>query len=108
VNPSIVEAQVQGGVLYGLSAALFGEIALEGGKVQQGNFHDYRVLRMHEAPVVEAHVVPSTAEPSGVGEPPTPPVAPAVANALFRLTGRRERRLPLASAAPRAATPRRT
>ncbi|MES2521459.1 MAG: xanthine dehydrogenase family protein molybdopterin-binding subunit [Gemmatimonadota bacterium] len=99
VNPSIIEAQVQGGVLYGLSAALHGDIAVEGGKVKQGNFHDYRVMRMHDSPVVETHIVPSTARPGGVGEPPTPPVAPAVANASFRLTGQRVRRLPFVRAA---------
>jgi isoquinoline 1-oxidoreductase beta subunit len=98
VNLSGAEAQVQGGVLDGLSAALYGEITVEQGRVKQGNFHDYRLLRIDEAPRVEVHFVPSTQKPSGLGEPPLPPVAPAVANAIFALTGQRIRRLPLALA----------
>jgi isoquinoline 1-oxidoreductase beta subunit len=98
VNLSGAEAQVQGGVLDGLSAALYGEITDEQGRVKQGNFHDYRLLRIDEAPRVEVHFVPSTQKPSGLGEPPLPPVAPAVANAIFALTGQRIRRLPLALA----------
>jgi len=95
VNPSGAEAQVQGGVLDGLGAALHGEVTVESGRVRQSNFHDYRVLRMNEAPAIEVHFVRSTEAPSGLGEPPLPPVAPAVVNALFALTGRRVRRLPL-------------
>lgn len=95
VNPNIVAQQVEGGVLFGLSAALHGEITLKDGRVQQSNFGDYPVLRMHEAPQVETIVMPSAAHPEGVGEPAVPPVAPAVASAVFKLTGQRLRSLPL-------------
>lgn len=96
VNPLTVEAQVQGAVAFGLSAALHSAITLKDGKVQQSNFHDYLVLRMPEMPKVEVHLVASSADkPTGVGEPGTPPIAPAVANALFALTGKRARVLPL-------------
>ena len=87
---------IESGVVFGLSAALYGEVTLKGGRVQQSNFHNYRVLRLSEMPKVEVHIVPSSADkPTGVGEPGTPPVAPAVANALFALTGKRPRVLPL-------------
>ncbi len=95
VNPSGAEAQVQGGVMDGLSAALFGQITVEQGRVQQSNFSDYRLLRMRDTPSIEVHFVRSTEAPSGLGEPPVSPVAPAVANAIFSLTGKRIRRLPL-------------
>jgi isoquinoline 1-oxidoreductase beta subunit len=95
VNPAGVVAQMEGGVVFGLSAALYSEITLRAGRVQQSNFHDYPPLRLHEAPVVEVHIVPSTEPPSGVGEPGVPPIAPAVANAVFAATGKRLRRLPL-------------
>jgi isoquinoline 1-oxidoreductase beta subunit len=95
VNPAGVTAQVEGAVVFGLSAALYGEITLRDGKVQQSNFHDYPPVRMYEAPTVEVHIVPSTERPSGVGEPGVPPIAPAVANAVFAATGKRLRRLPL-------------
>jgi isoquinoline 1-oxidoreductase beta subunit len=95
VNPDTVRAQLEGGVVFGLSAALYGEITFEKGRVKQRNFHDYPLLRMHEMPAVEAHVVPSTEKMGGVGEPGVPPVAPAVANALFAVTGKRVRRLPI-------------
>jgi isoquinoline 1-oxidoreductase subunit beta len=95
VNPAGVAAQLEGGVIFGLSAALYGEITLRDGRVQQSNFHDYKPVRMYEAPAVEVHIVPSTENPSGVGEPGVPPVAPAVANAVFAATGQRLRRLPL-------------
>ena len=95
VNPMTVEAQVQSAIAFGLSAALYGEITFKDGQVEQSNFHDYRVLRMDEMPVVEVHIVPGGEKPTGVGEPATPPVAPAVANALFALTGKRARSLPL-------------
>ncbi|MFZ3321415.1 MAG: xanthine dehydrogenase family protein molybdopterin-binding subunit [Usitatibacter sp.] len=97
VNPLTVEAQVQSAVAYGLGAALFSEITLKDGQVQQSNFHDYRVLRMNEMPVVEVHIVPGGEKPTGVGEPATPPIAPAVANAMFVLTGKRARTLPFSS-----------
>jgi isoquinoline 1-oxidoreductase beta subunit len=95
VHPEGVKAQVEGAVAYALSAALYGAITLREGRVQQSNFHDYRPLRMNEMPHVEVHIVPSTERPSGVGEPGVPPVAPAVANAVFAATGQRLRRLPL-------------
>jgi isoquinoline 1-oxidoreductase beta subunit len=95
VNPDGVAAQVEGGIIFGLSAALKGEITLDRGRVQQGNFHDYQVLRINEAPQIEVHVVPSTEHPMGVGEPPVPPIAPAVVNAVFAATGKRVRKLPI-------------
>ncbi|MCW5624580.1 MAG: xanthine dehydrogenase family protein molybdopterin-binding subunit, partial [Burkholderiales bacterium] len=95
VNPDTVVAQMEGAMIYGLSAALQGEITFDAGKVQQSNFHDYPVVRMNEAPKVEVHLIRSTEAPGGVGEPGTPPIAPAVANALFALTGERVRSLPL-------------
>jgi isoquinoline 1-oxidoreductase subunit beta len=98
VNLSGAEAQAQGGILDGLSAALYGEITVEQGRVRQTNFHQYRLLRFDEAPKIEVYFVQSSASPSGLGEPPVPPVAPAVANAVFALTGQRLRRLPLAGA----------
>ncbi len=95
VNPGIVRRQAQSSVIFGLSAALHGEITLDGGQVQQGNFNDYPVVRMDEAPPIEVHLVSSTEKPSGIGEPATPPLAPALGNALFALTGKRVRRLPM-------------
>jgi isoquinoline 1-oxidoreductase subunit beta len=95
VNPGIVEAQMQSGIVFGLTAALWGEITLDKGRVQQGNFNDYRMLRMGEMPVVEVHIVASTESQGGVGEPATPPIAPAVCNAIFVLNGKRIRRLPI-------------
>jgi isoquinoline 1-oxidoreductase beta subunit len=99
VNPQTIESQMQSGVVYGLTAALKGAITIDGGKVQQSNFHDYQMLHMAEMPVVEVHIVPSTADPGGVGEPGTPPIAPAVGNAIFALTGKRIRRLPIGTVA---------
>jgi isoquinoline 1-oxidoreductase beta subunit len=96
VNPETIRAQIEGGVVFGLSAALYGRITLRNGRVEQSNFHDYPVLRMSEMPEVEVHIVPSTEPPSGIGEPGTPLIAAAVANALFALTGARLRSLPLA------------
>jgi isoquinoline 1-oxidoreductase beta subunit len=95
VNPNIVAQQMESGVLFGLSAALHGEITLKDGRVQQSNFGDYPVLRMNEAPLVETIIMPSAAHPEGVGEPAVPPIAPAVASAVFKLTGQRLRSLPL-------------
>jgi isoquinoline 1-oxidoreductase beta subunit len=96
VNPDIVRSQMEGGIAFGLAAALWGEITLVGGRVEQRNFDDYRALRMAEMPAIEVHIVPSTDAPTGVGEPGVPPIAPAVANALFHFTGQRVRRLPFA------------
>lgn len=95
INPSIVRAQMEGGIGFGLSAALYSAITLKDGQVQQSNFDDYPLLRMGEMPQVEVHIVASSANPSGVGEPGVPPIAPAVVNALFAATGKRLRTLPL-------------
>jgi isoquinoline 1-oxidoreductase beta subunit len=95
VNPLAVEAQVQGSVAYGLSAALYGKLTLAGGAVQESNFHDYPVVRMYDMPHVEVHIVASNARMGGIGEPATAPIAPAVANAVFALTKQRLRTLPL-------------
>jgi len=95
VNPLTVEAQLQSAIAFGLGAALFSRITVKDGKVDQSNFHDYRVLRMNEMPQVEVHLVGGGDKPTGAGEPGVPPVAPAVANALFALTGKRVRTLPI-------------
>ncbi len=95
VNPDSIVQQIEGGIIYGLSAALHGEITIEQGRAVPGNFDTYRALRLSECPAIEAHVVRSMEEPSGVGEPSLPPIAPAVANALYKLTGVRVRTLPL-------------
>lgn len=96
VNPDVVRAQMEGGIGFGLGAVLKGEITLDGGAVQQGNFDGYQVLRMDEMPHVEVHIVKSDQPPTGVGEPGVPPIGPAVANAFFKATGRRIRILPFA------------
>jgi isoquinoline 1-oxidoreductase subunit beta len=95
VNPNIIAQQMESAVIFGLSAALFGEVTIKDGKVEQQNFHDYPVLRMNQAPHVETIVIRNAEPPEGVGEPGTPPIAPAVANAVFALTGKRLRSLPL-------------
>jgi isoquinoline 1-oxidoreductase subunit beta len=95
VNPGIVAQQMESGIIFGLSAALHGRIDIESSVVRQRNFPDYPLLKLADAPRIETHLVPSTRRPSGVGEPGTPPIAPAVANALFVLTGQRLRSLPL-------------
>jgi isoquinoline 1-oxidoreductase beta subunit len=95
LNPAIVRAQMESGIVYGLTAALYGEINIEGGRVVQSNFHNYQMLRMNEAPEVEVLLTPSGDAPGGVGEPGTPPIVPAVTNALFALTGDRIRKLPI-------------
>ncbi len=95
VNPDTIAAQMESGIYYGLSAALHGAISLEGGAVRTSNFHDYPVVRMPQAPVIETIIVPSTEPPGGVGEPSTPPIAPAVCNALLALTGKPIRNLPI-------------
>ena len=98
VNASGAEAQVQGGVIDGLSAALYGQVTLDRGRVSQTNFNNYRLLRISEVPSIEVHFIRSTEPPSGLGEPPVSPVAPAVANAIFAASGKRSRRLPLVGA----------
>ena len=97
INPDTVTAQMEGGIIFALTAALKTEITLENGRVQQRNFHDYPMLRMFEAPAVEVFIVPSEEKPTGVGEPSVPPVAPALTNAIFAATGKRVRRLPIRS-----------
>jgi isoquinoline 1-oxidoreductase beta subunit len=96
VNPDQVKAQMEGGIGYGLGAALRNAITLTEGRVDQSNFHDYEPLRIADMPAIEVHIVPSTAAPTGVGEPGTPVIAPAVANAILAATGRPVRRLPFA------------
>lgn len=95
VNPDTVKAQMEGGMVYGLTAALYGEITVKNGRIEQRNFYDYKMLRMNEMPKVEVHIVPSTEKHGGVGEPGTPPIAPAVVNAIFAATGKRIRSLPI-------------
>jgi isoquinoline 1-oxidoreductase beta subunit len=97
VNPNIVAMQMESGIGYGLSAALHGAVTLKDGKVEQGNFDDYPVLRMNEMPAVEVHILPSTNKPTGVGEPGTPVIAPALANALAQIDGKPVRSLPLSA-----------
>jgi len=94
VNPLSVEAQTQGGIIDGLSAAMFGEITIDRGRTRQSTFEDYPLLRNRDAPQIDVHIVPSTAKPTGFGEIALPPIAPAVANAIFAATGKRIRRLP--------------
>ena len=95
VNPDTIRAQMESGIVYGLTAALKGEITLKDGRVEQSNFHDYPLLSIDEMPEVEVHIIDSEADPGGVGEPGTPPIAPAVANAVFAATGKPVRRLPI-------------
>jgi isoquinoline 1-oxidoreductase beta subunit len=95
INPAGVVAQQESGIAFGLGAALHSRLEIASGRARQSNFHDYRVLRMDEMPVVEVHIVPSREKPGGVGETAVPPIAPAVANAIFTLTGQRLRELPL-------------
>ena len=100
INPDVVRAQMEGGIGFGLAGALWSEITIVRGRVQQRNFDGYRPLRIEDMPAVEVHIVPSGAVPTGVGEPGVPPIAPAVANAFFHLSGLRVRRLPFARLAP--------
>lgn len=97
VNPDGVRAQMEGGIIYGLTAALFGEITIENGAIPQSNFHDYRMLRMEESPAIEVHIIEDDGKMGGAGEPGVAPVAPALANAFFAATGKRVRNLPLVS-----------
>lgn len=97
VNPETVRAQMEGSIIFGLSAATYGEITLANGQVQQSNFHDYPVLRMPESPEIHVHLIDSDAAPTGVGEPGVPPVAPALCNAIFAATGTRIRDLPVSA-----------
>jgi isoquinoline 1-oxidoreductase subunit beta len=95
VNPDTIVAQIEGGIIFGISAALWGEITLKNGRVEQNNFNDYRVLRINETPLIEVHLVKSTEAPGGIGEPGTIGIAPAMVNAIFALTGKRIRKLPI-------------
>lgn len=95
VSPPSLEAQIQGGIVFGLTAALFGNITIKNGRVEQSNFHDYRLLRMSEMPVIETYSIPSTEEPTGIGEIATVLITPAVMNAVFDATGKRIRQLPI-------------
>jgi isoquinoline 1-oxidoreductase subunit beta len=95
VNPLNIRAQMESAIVYGLSAALYGELTVDKGRVKQSNFNDYPVLRLDVMPEVEVHIVKSTEDPTGVGEPGLPPIAPAVTNAIFSLTGKRIRKLPI-------------
>jgi isoquinoline 1-oxidoreductase subunit beta len=95
VNPNIVQQQLEGSIIYGLSAVLFGEITLKAGRVQQTNFHDYPVVRMPDSPAIEMHLVESEEKAAGIGEPGTALIGPAVANAVYAATGKRLRTLPL-------------
>jgi isoquinoline 1-oxidoreductase beta subunit len=97
VNPNIVAMQMESGIVYGLAAVATGAITLEDGRVQEGNFDRYQMLRINQMPKVEVHIVPSTNPPTGVGEPGTPPIGPAVANAIAQLTGKRLQVLPFSS-----------
>jgi isoquinoline 1-oxidoreductase beta subunit len=95
VNPDTIKAQMESGITFGLSAALYGAITLKDGRVKQGNFNDYMIVRMMFMPKVEVHIIDSNEPPGGVGEPGVPPIAPAVANALYAACGARVRSLPL-------------
>ncbi len=97
INPSTVEAQLESAIVYGLSAAAFGKISIANGRAQQSNFPDYPVVRMAQMPVIKVRIVDSKEAHGGVGEPGTPPIAPALVNALAKLTGRRLRSLPLSN-----------
>src|SRR5579884_2626306 len=98
INPEIIVAQTESAINYGLAAALTGKITLKNGRVEQNNFYDYTVLRIPDAPHIEVSVLPSRADPTGIGELGTPPIAPAVANAIFAARGTRVRSLPLSDA----------
>ena len=95
VNPDTVKAQMEGGIVFGITGVLFGELTIKGGRVEQHNFNDYRMLRINEAPVIEVHLVSSGEAPGGVGEPGTSCAMPAVTNAIFAATGTRIRKLPV-------------
>jgi CO/xanthine dehydrogenase Mo-binding subunit len=97
VNPRIVESQIESGIVFGLTAALWGEITVVGGRVQQSNFNDYRLLRSNELPQLYVHLLPSDEAPGGIGEAAVPLVAPAICNAIFAATGKRIRSLPIAA-----------
>jgi isoquinoline 1-oxidoreductase beta subunit len=98
VNPDTVQAQIQSAIIFGVTAALYGEITLKDGRVEQTNFDTYQVLRMNEAPAIEVHIVQSFEPPGGMGEAGTSAIVPAVTNAIFAATGKRLRKLPIDTA----------
>jgi isoquinoline 1-oxidoreductase beta subunit len=98
VNPNIVRAQIEGAIIFGITAALYGAITLKGGRVEQANFDTYQMLRINEAPAIEVYIVQSSEPPGGMGEPGTSAIVPAVANAIFAATGRRLRKMPVDAA----------
>jgi isoquinoline 1-oxidoreductase beta subunit len=95
INPDTVQAQIQSAVIFGVTAALHGQITLKNGRVEQSNFHDYEMLRIDAAPAIEAHIVQSSEPPGGMGECGTSAIVPAVANAIFAATGKRLRKMPI-------------
>ena len=95
MNPDTIIAQMQSGIVFGLTAAVYGEITIEEGKIQQSNFPNYEILKLKHMPEVFTHIMENNEAPGGVGEPGTPPIAPAVTNAIFAATGERVRSLPL-------------
>jgi isoquinoline 1-oxidoreductase beta subunit len=95
VNPDTVKAEIEGGIIFGITAALYGDITIENGRVVQANFDTYKPLRIDEAPAIEVYLVDSADAPGGIGEPGTATVAPAVTNAIFAATGKRLRKLPI-------------
>ena len=99
VNPDTVQAQIQSGIIFGATAALYGEITLKNGRVEQTNFDTYQMLRINEAPVIEVHIVKSAEPPGGMGETGTSAIVPAIANAIFAATGKRLRKMPIDVAA---------
>jgi isoquinoline 1-oxidoreductase subunit beta len=98
VNPDTVQAQLQSGIIFGVTAALYGEITLKNGRVEQTNFDTYQMLRMNEAPAIEVHIVKSAEPPGGMGETGTSAIVPAIANAIFAATGKRLRKMPVDAA----------
>ena len=99
VNPDTVQAQIQSGIMFGATAALYGEITLKDGRVEQTNFDTYQVLRMEQAPAIDVHIVKSSEPPGGMGETGTSAIVPAIANAIFAATGKRLRKMPVDPAA---------
>jgi CO/xanthine dehydrogenase Mo-binding subunit len=95
INPDTVRAQMEGSIVFGLTACIKGAITIDQGRVQQHNFHDFPLLRMDEMPAIETHIIAGNESPGGVGEPGVPPIAPAVANAVYAATGVRLRKLPI-------------
>jgi isoquinoline 1-oxidoreductase beta subunit len=101
VNPDTVRAQVQSAIVFGITAALYGEVTLKNGRIEQTNFDSYQMLRMNEAPAIDVYIIQNFEPPGGMGECGTSAIVPAVANAIFAATGKRVRRMPVDIAAPR-------